>query len=79
MLVDERLEFNDKTRPFAETIQEAATLWNQLLQKYENDVTEMNAVIKHHFGEIVKLSATTERQQDIVELVIDDFKELLGK
>lgn len=79
MIVDERLGYDEKTRPFTETIQEAATLWTQLLEKYNNDVTEMNAVIKHHFGDIVKLSATTERQQDIVELVIDDFKELLSK
>ena len=36
----------------------------------------MKNIIKEHFGSDIKLSETTEAQQDLVELVIFDLKEL---
>lgn len=78
LIVDERMEL-EQSRPFAETMAEAADLWGRLIAKDGNNLAEMNNIVKTHFGEIVKLSSTTERQQDLVELVIDDFKDLLTR
>ena len=77
MIVDARLNEVTTKRNFDETLKEAANLWQQLVSKNENNLSEMQKIIKNHFGEIVKLSEAKESQQDLVELVIYDFKELL--
>lgn len=77
MIIDARLNEVTTKRNFDETLKEAANLWQQLVSKNENNLSEMQKIIKNHFGEIVKLSEAKESQQDLVELVIYDFKELL--
>lgn len=77
MIIDERLEFIYNDRPFAEAMAQASTLWTQLIAKNEQNLSHMKQIIKNHFGEVVILSQTKESQQELLELVINDFKELL--
>lgn len=80
MIMDERLNEKTTNRSFAETMKEAGGLWQEILEKAEDKeakALEMRSIVKEHFGSDIKLSETTEAQQDLVELVIFDLKELL--
>lgn len=79
MIIDDRLDFKTVNRSFAATMEEAKNLWKSILEKAgdpEAKALEMKSIIKEHFGSDIKLSETTEAQQDLVELVIFDLKEL---
>lgn len=66
------------SRPFAETMEEARTLWGSIMEaKGEAGKEEMKKIIFKVFGQDVQLSKATESQQDLVELVIEEFKALV--
>lgn len=65
-------------RPFNETMTEARELWNKIVAANGDDgKAKMHEIITHVFGRDVQLSRVPEEQQELVELVIDDFKKLI--
>ena len=65
-------------RSFAETMTEAKTLWNQIIQT-QGDAgrDKISKIIFNVFHHDMQLSKATEEQQELVELVIDDFKKIV--
>lgn len=64
------------SRPFSETMAEAGKVWTQFPNTAEWNERKMS-IVKEYFGQPIKLSSATESQQDLVEGVIEDLKELL--
>jgi len=64
-------------RPFKETMQEAGELWAQFPKTPEWNEKKM-AIVQDYFGQPIKLSTAVESQQDLVEGVIEDLKNLLS-
>lgn len=70
--------FYNLDRPFAEVLDETKTVFQKLLDKdKEKYGAIMNDIILKRFGKPIKLSETTAEQQELVELVLSDWKELL--
>lgn len=68
---------NVQKRPFKETMQEAGEIWAQIPNTPELKEKKM-AIVQDYFGQPIKLSTAVESQQDLVEGVIDDLKNLLS-
>lgn len=68
--------FLAEARPFEETINEAKTLFTTLMEQDANNGAKMNDAIVKVFGKSIKLSETTPAQQDLVETVIVEWKNL---
>ena len=73
-----------KARPFQEVMDEAKKIWIEYLEKAKDDedkeqrVNIMRDIIKRVFGsEEFKLSQAVPSQADLVELFIDEMKELM--
>lgn len=65
-------------RSFNDTMTEARELWNKIVAANGDDgKAKMHDIITHVFGRDVQLSKVSEEQQELVELVIDDFKKLI--
>lgn len=81
LIVDEATLKEDEAskRPFSEAMNEAKELWTKLLAKDESDemFEKMQQIVENEFGSRIKLSAATPAQQDMLELVILGFKDLL--
>ena len=77
LLINEEINFQpEKQRPFSETMQEAGEIWGKFPKTQEWNERKMK-VVEEYFGQPIKLSTATEAQQDLVESVIDDLKNLL--
>lgn len=64
-------------RPFADTMEEAKTLWTTLVGSGNADnVEKIKASIINIFGQNIKLSEVKENQQELLELVISDMKNM---
>lgn len=64
-------------RPFAEAMTEAKELWTTLVGSGNaENVEKINASIVSAFGQRVKLSEVTENQQELLEIVISDMKNM---
>lgn len=68
-----------KNRPFEETMKEGAELWATLKLFNEANIPLMLKIIKDVFGNQTRLSEATPDQQDLVELVLDKFRDMLQK
>ena len=78
LLIDEEIEYKEETkRPFRETMAEAGQVWAQFPKSQEWNERKM-AVVQEYFGQPIKLSTAVESQQDLVESVIQDLKNLLS-
>lgn len=67
---------SDKT--FEEVMTEAKQVFTQLLEKdKEKNAPLMNNIIQKVFGKPIKLSETTPDQQELIEVVLDEWKALL--
>ena len=65
-------------RPFADTMTEARNLWSTIIEKHGDSGKEsMKAAIHSVFNQDIQLSKATEEQQDLVELVIEEFKRIV--
>lgn len=66
------------SRPFAETMEEARTLWEQIVTKNGDAGKEkIRQSVITVFGHEIQLSRATEDQQDLVELVLDDMRKMV--
>lgn len=67
-----------EVRPFADTMAEARNLWSTIIEKHGDSGKEsMKSAIHNVFGQDIQLSKATEEQQDLVELVIEEFKRIV--
>jgi hypothetical protein len=68
----------EEKRPFDQTMAEAAERWQQIL-KIDPEVMgpKLSLIVETYFGQPIKLSTATEKQQDLVEMVILDMKKLI--
>lgn len=70
--------FYKADRTFEEVMKEAQDTFKKLLeQDKEKNASAMNAIILKVFGKPIKLSETTPDQQELVEVVLDEWKALL--
>lgn len=74
--VTDKTEFPSyQARPFADTMEEARTLWSAIIEKKGDAGKEqMKKIILDVFKQDVQLSKATPEQQELVELVIEEFK-----
>jgi hypothetical protein len=78
MISDSNVRLEEEVkRPFKETMQEAGELWAQFPNTQEWKERKLK-VVEEYFGQPIKLSTATEAQQDLVEGVIDELKNLLS-
>ena len=78
LLINEEVEYKPEIkRPFKEVMQEAGELWAQFPNTQEWKDKKM-AIVQEYFGQPIKLSTAVESQQDLVESVIEELKNLLS-
>jgi hypothetical protein len=77
LLINEEIVYAPESkRLFSETMKEAGMIWNQFPKTPEWNEKKM-AIVTEYFGQPIKLSTATPEQQDLVESVIEDLKQLL--
>ena len=64
-----------KTRSFEEAMEEARQLWVKIATD-ETKATKVLSIVEKIFGKPMKISEATEAQQDLLELVIEELKEM---
>ena len=66
--------------PFDEAMDEARQLWTAILDKDDSDamLERMMQIIEDQFGNRIKLSQTTPKQQGLLELAILELRDLLN-
>ena len=70
--------FYKPERTFEEVRADAKDVFTKLLDKdKEQNAAKMNAIILKVFGKPIKLSETTPDQQELIEVVLDEWKTLL--
>lgn len=63
---------------FEDLLAEAKEIFNKLMENNkEENAKKANDIIVKYFGKPVKISTTTEAQRELVELVVEDWKQLL--
>ena len=77
IVTDEKDTRDSTTRPFSEAMKEAEEIWAKLLSEDQDNINQMAIIIEQIFGNQIKLSTVTENQQELLELVISEFKNLL--
>lgn len=65
------------TRSFEEVMAETRAVWSQLIAKNQDNVGWMASVIEQVFGSPVQLSTVEPTQQQLLEVVLTEFKEKL--
>lgn len=70
--------FLKEEKSFDQLIAEAKSVFDQLMaQDKEQNIVKTNDILTKHFGKPTKLSAATEAQRELVEAVLEDWKQLL--
>ena len=78
LFTNEEVSYQEEIkRPFKEVMQEAGELWAKFPKTPEWNEKKMK-IVEEYFGQPIKLSTATESQQDLVESVIEDLKNLLS-
>ena len=67
----------DITASFDEVMEEAASVWKQLLNKNPDNAAVMADIVTQIFGRPTKLSTVTEDQQELLESAVSALKKLL--
>jgi len=71
--------FTKQGRDFAEVINEAKKVFTKLMdENKEKNAVLTNEILLKTFGKPTKLSETTPEQQELVEVVLDEWKALLN-
>ena len=66
------------TRTFDETMAEAKSLWNKIIQSKGDEGREsIKSVISGVFGHDMQLSRATPEQQELVEMVVEELRKIL--
>ena len=80
LIINEEIKYEEEEtkRPFTETMAEAGQIWSKFPKTEEWNERKMK-VVEEYFGQRIKLSTATPAQQDLVENVIQDLKNLLSE
>lgn len=79
LVTNEEVKYKvEEKRPFTETMAEAGAIWGKFPNTQEWKDKKMK-VVEEYFGQPMKLSTATPAQQDLVENVIQDLKNLLSE
>lgn len=79
LITNEEPKFEEtQKRSFSETMAEAGVIWGKFPKTQEWNERKMK-VVEEYFGQQIKLSTATPAQQDLVESVIEDLKNLLSE
>lgn len=82
-ITDDRTDLKDvESRPFAEAMEEAKELWGKIFDHPNFDEAvedKIENIIQDIFGAPVQLSKVPPAQQNLLELVVMDLKDLLMK
>jgi len=79
LVTNEKVEYKEEVkRPFTETMAEAGQIWAQFPKTPEWNEKKM-AIVQEYFGQPIKLSTAVPEQQDLVESVIEELKNLLSE
>ena len=79
LFTNEKIEYKEEVkRPFIETMAEAGQIWAQFPKTPEWNEKKM-AIVQEYFGQPIKLSTAVPEQQDLVESVIEELKNLLSE
>lgn len=74
---NELANYTVASRSFEETMNEAKTLWSNIISTKGDEGREaIKNIITKVFGHEIQLSRATPEQQELVEMVIEDFKRL---
>lgn len=82
-MVDHAAQTVITSRPFSETMQEARELWTNYLAVEDDETKEyrfsvMKEIVRKIFGNAdFKLATATPGQQDLVELYIEEMKDII--
>lgn len=68
---------DSSNKSFEEIINEAKKVFEELVTKNKDNAITMNNIILKIFGKQIKLSETTQEQQELVEMVLNEWKNLL--
>ena len=61
-------------RPFEETVNEARSHWERIVNQNESNAELIMAKVENIFGQPIRLSEITEAQQDLFEILIDELR-----
>lgn len=76
LIMDERMEYNDNSRSFEEIMSEARQLWTKLTDGNEENARKILKIVEETFGKKMKISEATEPQKDLLELVVNEMREM---
>jgi hypothetical protein len=79
IIVDKTVHNEIAKRPFEDTMAEAGKLWEEIYNKDNDNLKIMTNLVELAFASPMRLSEATEKNQDVVEMVIEDLKELSAK
>ena len=77
-IVDHEEKYIEEKRSFESSQQEAKELWTKLVEANPENAKKILKKMEITFGKPMKLSEITEDQQDLMELVILDMKDMLN-
>lgn len=76
LIIDERLGYEDNSRSFSEIMNEAKELWVKLTDGNEEKALEILKIVEETFGKKMKISEATESQKDLLELVVNEMRDM---
>ena len=77
MISNEKVDYQSEIkRDFKDVMREAGEIWGKFPKTSEWNEKKMK-IVEEYFGQPIKLSTATSLQQDLVESVINDLKNLL--
>ena len=81
LIVDERNQEKEEVRSFDDCMNEAREYWEKILDKNSSDevLDKIYNIIQNNFGQKIKLSTVTPKQQDLLELTVLDLKDLYNE
>lgn len=76
LIMDERLGYDDNSRSFDEVMDEARRLWVKLTDGNEENARKILKIVEETFGKKMKISEATEPQKDLLELVVNEMRDM---
>lgn len=76
LIMDERLGYDNDSRPFEDIMNEARQLWTKLTDGNEENAKKILKIVEETFGKKMKMSEATEPQKDLLELVVNEMRDM---
>lgn len=76
LIMDERLGYDNDSRSFDDIMNEARQLWAKLTDGNEENARKILKIVEETFGKKMKISEATEPQKDLLELVVNEMRDM---